>query len=83
MKIIKTVFELVVGGLILSALFFFDANPVIWGLVVLLYYAVIKVVSLFGNKKHPKSVGVRTIISDPMPITFWEKLKYKIRNYLP
>ncbi len=23
------------------------------------------------------------IISDPMPITFWERLKYKIRKYLP
>ena len=83
MNILKIVFELVVGGLILFALFFFDANPVIWGVVVLLYYALVKVVSLFDKKKRPQSAGVRTIISDPIPTTFWAKLKHKVRNYLP
>ena len=47
MKIIKTAFELVVGGLILAVLFFFDANPVIWGIVVLLFF-------LFGGSKLKK-----------------------------
>ena len=83
MNILKTAFELVVGGLILFALFFFDANPVIWGVVVLLYYALVKVISLFDKKIQPKSAGVRTIISDPMPTTFWERTREKIRRYLP
>lgn len=37
MKVIKTFFELVIGGAILAALFFFDANPVIWAICVMLF----------------------------------------------
>ena len=47
MNILKNVFELVVGGLILFALFFFDANPVIWAIVVLLFF-------IFGGSKLKK-----------------------------
>jgi len=83
MKTLKTIFELVVGGLILTALFFFDANPVIWVFVVLLYYAVIKTISLLNKKKEIKSTGVRMVISDPLPITFWERFKDKLSRYLP
>jgi hypothetical protein len=38
-----------------------------------------------GNKIPPSqsSTGVRTIISDPMPITFWERFKDKLKRYLP
>lgn len=32
---------------------------------------------------QPKSAGVRTIISDPMPITFWERLKDRLKRYVP
>ena len=43
MKIIKTIFAIAAFGLILTALFFFDANPVIWAIVVLLFF-------IFGKK---------------------------------
>jgi len=83
MKILKIIFAVVIFGLILAFLFFFDANPVLWGIFVLLFYVFVKATSLFDKKKHPKSAGVRWIISDPMPITFWEKLKDKLKRYVP
>jgi fatty acid desaturase len=43
MNIIKTVVAIIVFGAILFALFFFDANPIIWVIVVLIFI-------VFGGK---------------------------------
>lgn len=47
MKIIKVIIEIFTFGLTLAALFFFDANPVIWAIAVLLLF-------VFGGNKIKK-----------------------------
>jgi hypothetical protein len=47
MKLFKTIIEMICGIIILFLLFFFDANPVIWVMVIALFM-------LFGGNKLKK-----------------------------
>lgn len=71
MNIFKTIFAVVVFGLILSSLFFFDANPVLWGVLFLFFYVFEKGTEFFNEKKHLKAVALYLLSATILAFIMW------------